>query len=77
LAALIFETEEPLFRAMEESVSPLVTVYFGLVDFLPEVFAADFEDMGFFFVEVLEAVVLCWVVKLEEDGVTFCEPPKE
>ena len=76
LAALIFATEEPLFRAMEESVSPFETVYFGFVDFLPVVLAPDFEDIDFFFAEVLEAVAFLWVVVGVDDGVTFFELPK-
>jgi len=61
LAALIFATEEPFFRAMEERVSPFATVYFGFVDFLAVVFAADLEDVPFFF--VLDTVAFLEVVE--------------
>ena len=55
LAALIFATEEPFFRAMAESVSPLTTVYFEPEVFLPAVL--DFEGVDFFLVELVEATV--------------------
>ena len=58
---MIFDTEVPFFRAMEESVSPFATVYFGFVDFLAVVFAADLEEVPFFF--VLEAVAFLDVVE--------------
>lgn len=53
LAALILATEEPFFRAIAVSVSPLPTVYLEPEDFL----AVDFDAVDFFRVELPEAVL--------------------
>lgn len=52
---------------MEESVSPLTTVYLEPEDF----FAVVFLVGDFFFAEVLEAVDFFVVEEDELDGVTF------
>jgi len=71
LAALILDTEEPFFRTMAESVSPLTTVYLEPEDFLAVVFAG----VDFFLVELLEAVDFLGVDGVL-DGVTFFVPLK-
>jgi hypothetical protein len=75
LAALILATEIPFFRAMADSVSPFVTVYFTPEGFLPVVLAVDFEGVDFFLAVLLEAVVFLGVEDVLE-GVTFFEPLK-
>lgn len=71
LAALIFATVLPFFRAMAERVSPFATVYLDPEDFL----AADFDGVDFFLAELLEAVVFLGVAEALE-GVDFFDPLK-
>ena len=70
---MILATEEPFFRAMAESVSPLTTVYLDPEDFLPV--ALDFEGVDFFFALLLDAVDFLGVDEVL-DGVTFFVPLK-
>lgn len=71
LAALILATEEPLFRAMEDRVSPLATVYLVPEDFLDAVL----EEVVFFFAELPEEVLFLGADEVL-DGVTFFVPLK-
>jgi len=66
-------TEVPFFRAIPESVSPLVTRYLEPVAFFEVVLAVDFDGVDFFLEELLEATVFLGV----DEGVTFFLPLKE